>query len=443
MPKTVSFRSRLLSVLFWAVISAAFIGPGTVTTAASAGATYGLTLIWALVFSTIACVILQEAAARVTLASGHTLGEAIAIRYQYSPAKYLIIYGVAGTIILGGIAYQAGNILGAVAGLALMLDIDAPILTLLLGICAGLLLWWGNHSFIAKFLGVVVAIMGIAFIWVATQMDWSWADLLQASLRPLVPRGSSWLIIGLIGTTIVPYNLFLASGISKNQSIGEMRWGIITAIMIGGIISMAILLVGTGISGEFSFEALSAQMRTHIGSWAPLLFGVGLFAAGFTSSITAPLAAAITAQSLFGREQSSWEEGGRNYRLVWGIVLLSGLAFGISGIKPIPAIILAQAVNGILLPFIAVFLLLIINEPKIIPPEHQNNHWINLLMLFIVGISSLLGLTNVLKAIYKAFSLEFPSGNDPIYYLTAVSVLIVAGVAWQLYRQRAGAWPFG
>ncbi|MCB0548279.1 MAG: divalent metal cation transporter, partial [Phaeodactylibacter sp.] len=74
MPKAISIRQGLSSVLFWSIISAAFIGPGTVTTAAKAGASFQLQLIWALAFSIFATIILQEAAARITLASGKNLG---------------------------------------------------------------------------------------------------------------------------------------------------------------------------------------------------------------------------------------------------------------------------------------------------------------------------------------------------------------------------------
>ena len=68
---------RLVSILLWSAISAAFIGPGTVTTAAAAGAGYGMSLLWALLFSTIACLSLQEASARLTIASGKPLAQAI------------------------------------------------------------------------------------------------------------------------------------------------------------------------------------------------------------------------------------------------------------------------------------------------------------------------------------------------------------------------------
>lgn len=70
--------NRIASVLLWSVVAAAFIGPGTVTTTASAGAAHGYTLLWALVFSTIAMVLLQEASARITVVSGP--GQTVALR---------------------------------------------------------------------------------------------------------------------------------------------------------------------------------------------------------------------------------------------------------------------------------------------------------------------------------------------------------------------------
>ncbi len=70
-------KNKLLNILFWSVISAAFIGPGTITTASKAGALFGFDLLWALVFSTFACLVLQEAVARLAIHSGTNLGEAI------------------------------------------------------------------------------------------------------------------------------------------------------------------------------------------------------------------------------------------------------------------------------------------------------------------------------------------------------------------------------
>ncbi|MCB0616481.1 MAG: divalent metal cation transporter, partial [Phaeodactylibacter sp.] len=296
MPKTLSFRRGLSSVLLWSIISAAFIGPGTVTTAAKAGASFQLHLLWALLFSTIATIILQEAAARITLASGKSLGTIVAEQYRNGYGRGLR-WALFLAVAFGCAAYQAGNLLGAVSGLALILPVPTYTLLLGVGLVACLMLWQGSIRAISRLLALVVAFMGIAFLSIAIlQKDYTLADVMLGALQPGIPEGGLLLVLGLVGTTIVPYNLFLASGISQEQEVEEMRWGISMAVAIGGLISMAILITGTQVSGVFSFETLSAAMEEKLGAGAPALFALGLFAAGISSAITAPLATAITAR---------------------------------------------------------------------------------------------------------------------------------------------------
>ena len=127
-----SSKKRILNILFWSVISAAFIGPGTITTAAKSGATFGTDLLWALIFSTLACLILQEAAARLTIVSGKNLGQAIVHQFEKSKSKLLILILVLGAVVLGAAAYEMGNILGAVAGFRLIFNIPSYVLVLIM-----------------------------------------------------------------------------------------------------------------------------------------------------------------------------------------------------------------------------------------------------------------------------------------------------------------------
>ncbi len=432
MPKAVSFKKGILSVLFWSIISAAFIGPGTVTTASSAGAAFQLDLLWALVFSIIATILLQEAAARITIASGKSLGEIIALKYAHGGGrrlKLLLFLAVA----VGCTAYQAGNLLGALSGLVLFGTPQQTPAVLGLGIaCAGLL-WLGNFRTIAHFLGVIVAFMGLTFLYVSLQIEVDHAALLKAALVPRFPEGSTLLIISLIGTTIVPYNLFLASGISREQSIREMRWGIAVAVLIGGLISVSILVVGTSVSGLFSFESLAQALAERLGSWSIAFFGLGLFAAGFSSSITAPLAAAVTGQSLFGAGNPAWSVQSRNFRLIWISVLTIGLLFGSLDVRPIPVIILAQAINGILLPVVAVFLVLAVNDRNLIPAKYANSAFNNVLMILIVGVTCFLGLNNIWKAMLRVFpAMDYWPGAYAINL--SLSSLILIALAWRLFR---------
>jgi Mn2+/Fe2+ NRAMP family transporter len=304
-------------------------------------------------------------------------------------------------------------------------------MTLIIGIICAAILWVGNLKIIAKILGFIVAFMGIAFIYVAFQTDISAGDFLKNLAIPSMPEGSSLLVIGLIGTTIVPYNLFLASGISPGQEIKEMRQGIGLAVLIGGLISMAIMVAGTQVSGEFSFAALAETLDKNLGKGGAIFLGFGLFAAGLSSSITSPLAAAVTAKSLFGNQQN-WSTNGLNFRLVWGIILLIGLAFGISGIKPVPAIILAQAINGALLPIVAIFLILVVNDEQVLPKKYLNSHFLNILMLLIVGITGFLGMTNFLKALSNLFN---PLQTIQFELALGAAILLIAGLSWKIYRK--------
>ena len=436
MAKIISTGKGLLSVLFWSVIAAAFIGPGTVTTAARAGASFQYQLLWALVFSTIATIILQEAAARITIASGKSLGEVLAQRYRGSGQIYLR-WLLAGSVVLGCAAYEAGNFLGAIAGLQLWQPWPTPILVIALAAVVGLLLWQGKLSLIARFLGLVVGLMGLLFMTVAFRSDVSWIAVTQGALLPQIPAGSALLIIGLVGTTIVPYNLFLASGLSKGQDIREMRIGVSLAVIIGGLISMAILLSGSLLKGEFGFSQLAGVLGEQLGSWASVCFALGLFAAGWSSALTAPMAAAIAAQSLFGYgpAASRWSNQGTNFRLVWMGVLACGLVFGLLGAAPVPTIILAQAFNGLLLPLVTVVIALVVNDPQILPKSYLNKWPANILLLLVTGVVTYLGAHNLWKAVQKTWS----SSPDVPFLLWLVTGAVVLWLARRMVVLRREA----
>jgi Mn2+/Fe2+ NRAMP family transporter len=123
-----------------------------------------------------------------------------------------------------------------------------------------------------------------------------------------MPAGSGLLVLALIGTTVVPYNLFLGSGLPHTQTLSEMRFGLSVAVLLGGVISMGILVVGSATVGTFSYPALADALSIRLGAGAPWLLGIGLFAAGLSSAITAPLASAITARSVLGAGRDrDWE----------------------------------------------------------------------------------------------------------------------------------------
>jgi len=438
-------KSRILNILFWSVISAAFIGPGTITTAAKSGTLFGFDLLWALVFSTLACLILQEAVARLAIQSGTNLGEAVSRYFKEGPVRVVVLLLIVGAIIIGSAAYEAGNILGAVAGLGFIVEIKAWIAVSVIGLTAVTALTQPSVKRIAHFLGIIVAVMGISFFTTALRLGPSPAGILKGSLIPSFPdsSGSGLLILGLIGTTVVPYNLFLGSGITrKKQSLSEMRFGLSIAIIVGGLISMSVLIVGSFVSGDFSYPALINTLELKLGAGAGLIFGVGVFAAGLSSAITAPMASAVTAKGLFGgRNPDSWEPGALNFRLIWGLVLLTGIVFGISGLKPVPVIILAQALNGLILPFITIFLVIVVNDPAIIGKKNLNGIFSNILLFAVVLVTLILGITNLARAFIGIFPEWEVTGRalTPVYLIISVLVLIyILKIVLKNRRKRVG-----
>lgn len=379
------------------IVAAAFIGPGTVTTATLAGARYGGDLLWALLFSALATMALQEMAARLGLVTGSGLGEAV--RRSFSGGRRVVAVAlVIAAIGLGNAAYQTGNLLGGALGVEGIVGGDVRGWAALIGTVAALLLWSGNYRLVERTMVGLVMVMSVVFLATAVTVLPNVEAPLRGLLAPRFPDGEALIVaVGLIGTTVVPYNLFLhAAAVGERWSgVGELRLArrdLVLSIGVGGLVSMAILLTAAGTlaggDGEVSGAAdMARALEPILGAWAGVAFAVGLFAAGMTSAITAPLAAAYAVAGALG-----WERDLRAPRLraVWGFVLGSGVALAVLGVRPVPAIVFAQAANGILLPAIAVFLLVSVNN-RLLMGDRVNGLWANLAGGVVVLVATVLG----------------------------------------------------
>jgi manganese transport protein len=420
----------LRKTLIWFVISAAFIGPGTVTTATSAGAQYGLTLLWTIVFAIMACIVLQEGSARINIAANLSLGQAIVKQFKSEHKKISLAMALTISVVLGSAAYEAGNILGAVSGISLVVGVNTQIATLAIIAIAAVLLYTNSFNLITNFLAAIIGIMGLSLLVVAFSMDTNSTELIQGLVLPRIPQGAELLTLGLIGTTVVPYNLFLGSRLAKSQELKSMRRGLSLSVVLGGLISISLIMIGSKVEGDFSFMAVADAISRSTGSWATYFFAFGLFAAGLTSAITAPWAASITLTSTIKVNSKQ-----RAFRITWMIVLFTGLVFGLSQVKPIPIIIMAQAVNGILLPFLAIAILLVLNNKEIMG-ENVNRWRGNLLLLVIVWVTGILGLLNFLKAFYSTFGMEQNITNTALIVLSLISFVITASIGTKVLRKK-------
>ncbi len=396
------FMKKLKTMGPAAIVTAAFIGPGTVTTASIAGANYGYALIWAMVFSVFATIILQEMAARLGIVTRKGLGEALREQFENPVAKMISIFLVVSAIGIGCAAYETGNILGGALGLQAVTGISMNIWGPLMGIGAFILLYTGSYKLVEKFLVGLVVAMSLIFITTAiiVRPDLS---LIAQGLIPSVPEGSLLIVIALIGTTVVPYNLFLhASAVQERwkdaSGIKESKTDILVSMILGGLITMAVIITasaaffGTGIAITNAGD-MAQQLEPLLGSWAKNIFAFGLFSAGLSSAVTAPLAAAYATSGALGWKKDMKD---KKFRIIWMTVLAIGIIFSGLGLKPISAIIFAQVANGILLPIIAVFLLYIMNNKKRLK-EHVNSKASNILGFIVVLVAIGLGLRSLLS----------------------------------------------
>lgn len=395
-------------------------------------------MIWALIFSTVACYVLQEASARITVVSGFNLGEAMRQEYGHTRIGRSIIYLALIAVVIGCAAYEAGNILGAVSGINLVTGgIPLPFIVSAIGLIAAIVLWKGTIRQIAAMLGIIVAFMGISFLITVFMMPHDISAILSDGLLPSIQPGSELLVLGLIGTTVVPYSIFLGSGLKHDQSPSEMRVGMMIAIGFGGLISIAILLTGTAVIGEFSFESLAETLDNQLGSGASQLLGFGLFGAGLSSALTAALAASITAKSLLSKDQSDpdWAENGKWFRTVWIIVLATGLFFGLIQLQPVPIIILAQALNGVILPIIAVILFLLMNSENVLPDGYRNGNLYNLTMGVVVYLTILIGMTNLFRAGSQVLGFETINETMLVIISLGIFLIVIIPTIKRLYQK--------
>lgn len=352
-----------------AIVAAAFIGPGTVTTATLAGARFGYALLWALTFSIIATLVLQEMAARLGLVTGLGLGEAVRRRFPAGAARVLAVGLVIGAVAVGNAAYETGNLLGAGLGATSVFGATPRVWAAVAGLVAGALLWRGSYRVVERVLVALVVVMSLVFLATAVVIGPSLGGLVAGAFVPRVPASAGLVVaVGLIGTTVVPYNLFLHASVVREKWAGAedlpvARLDLGVAIILGGVVSMAIVATSAAMPGGAIENAadMAVQLEPLLGRWAGVFFATGLLAAGLTSAITAPLAAAYaTAGAL------DWPRDLRDRRLraVWMTVLGAGILFALAGVRPVPAILFAQVANGVLLPAIAIFLLLAVNDRR-------------------------------------------------------------------------------
>lgn len=391
------------------LVTAAFIGPGTVTACTLAGAEFGFALVWALAFATVATIILQNLSARVALVRGQGLGEAIMEALPSPSLKWAAAALLAAALVLGNAAYEAGNVSGAALGLNAIIggDLGLP-LPLIIGVLTIALLAAGNPNWLEKLLIGLVIVMSLSFL-VALGVTRPDLGALLAGLVPTLPDGSLLTAMALIGTTVVPYNLFLHAASVRNRWSGadgldEASAESAISIGLGGLVSIAIL--ATAAAALFGSNTaitdavgMARQIEPLYGELARQALGLGLLGAGLTSALTAPMATGYIVRELWpGADDAASERRQR-----WTMVAIAavGTAVASLGIKRVEIILLAQVANGLLLPLVAAFLVWVVQSRAMmgkfaIGGFHRILAWTILLICLSLGTRLILRATGLM-----------------------------------------------
>lgn len=297
---------EVLSLLKWSMLAACTIGPGTVIVCSKAGAEFNLQLLWTLIVASFVAFMLQKEAARLTIVSGMSFGQAIRRRFsRKDPNKVPVIgyFAIVG-VFIGNTAYEANSFVGAMAALyVLYKDVVwfRIILSAVLGGATLLALLYGNIDQIGQALGVVIMSMTIVFAVSAGFVEVD-GNAFGNGLLPNIPAGGSVTVLSMMATTCIPFNMFLAASMVGDGSEAQMTRGIAFASVMTAIISVLIVIIGSDITvapdEDFDVEDLGQAIYDKLGKAPQVLFCLGLYAAAYSTGITCPLGAALTAQQI-------------------------------------------------------------------------------------------------------------------------------------------------
>ena len=339
------------------LVVGSFIGPGTVTSATKAGAGYGYALLWTVVFSVIAVIVMQEMAARLGIVTQNGLAEELVKDLSdRPPLKWLMVALVAAAITLGGFAYMGGDLTGTAIGLSAITGIPSNIIAPIWGCCILVIINIGDAvKSLEKLLSVCVSVMAIVFVVTMIVVKPDLGAVFSGAL-PSVPEGSIMTCVSLIGTTVVPYNMFIHATSSRKtwhdpKQLPLARFDTTVSMIIGGLITGSVMI----------------------------------------TAVITPLGVSYVLAGLFG-----WEMNKKDKRFFWTniAVVVAGIIVAATGFNPIWIIMTAQAVNGIFLPII-VFTLVYVTSRSRVMGQYKNNMVQNVLGAAVFLISLVIGINSL------------------------------------------------
>jgi len=368
----------------------AVLGPGIITanvdndaggiaTYSIAGAHFGYSLLWTMIPIGLALIVVQEMSARLGAITGKGLGELIRENYGLRMTFY---------ILSALFVTDIGNTVAEFAGWAAALEIFGVPRWISVPIGA-LAVWWlvvkTNYKTVEKIF-LIACTVYLTYIVSAFFAKPVWRDVIQQTVEPHIESNAAWIlmIIGLVGTTIAPWmQFYLQSSIVEKRIDAEnyalSRWDVIVGCALATVVAFFIIvacgatLFPRGIRIAGAAEAAVA-LEPLAGRFAKILFAFGLANASLFAASILPLATAYSVCEGLGFEagvDKSWREAPQFNTLYTVLILLGAGVILIPGVPLFPVLFLSQVLNGLLLPFVLVFVCLLINRRELMG-EHVN-----------------------------------------------------------------------
>ncbi len=410
---------KMLQTGLWKLgIFFAFIGPGIITsmvdndaggitTYSLAGAQYGLKLLWILIPVTVALIVIQEMSARMGVVSGKGLSDLIRERFGAKITFYLMII-----LFLSNM----GNTVSEFAGIAASMEIFGVSKYISVPVGA-FFVWWlvvkGNYKSVEKAF-LLACIFYLSYIISGFLVQPNWPEIGMATFTPTLKfdTGMLTMAIGIIGTTIAPWmQFYLQSSIvdkglkaeSYKYARMDVIFGSITVNVVAFFIIMlcAVTLFQNGLKIDTAKDAALA-LAPLAGVYCSWLFAFGLLNASLFAASILPLSTAYTICEAFGWESSlnsKFLEAPQFYGLYSFMIFLGAGIILLPNVPLISIMYYSQVINGLLLPFILIFMLLLINDKRIMG-DYVNSRMMNVISWVTVIVLNGLSVTMVVSAFF-------------------------------------------
>jgi NRAMP (natural resistance-associated macrophage protein)-like metal ion transporter len=379
---------------------------GGITTYSLAGSEFGLSLLWTLIPITLALIVIQEMCARMGVVSGKGLSDLIRERFGARATFYLMI-----ALFLTNL----GNAVSNFAGVAASMEIFGVSKYLSVPLSA-FFVWWlvvkGSYKSVEKAF-LVACLFYISYIVSGFMVNPDWGEITAQFLTPTVEFTPQYLTlaVGVVGTTIAPWmQFYLQSSVVdkglKPEDYQYARMDVVFGSIIVNIVAFFIILLcavtihQAGIQIETAKDAALA-LAPLAGKYCTWLFAFGLLNASLFAASILPLSTAYTICEAFGWESSvnrKFAEAPQFYGLYSIMIILGAVVILFPDVPLIPIMFYSQVINGVLLPVILTFMLILVNDRRIL--GNFTNGWIlNLISLFTIAVLIFLSGAMVITAL--------------------------------------------